>query len=159
MSGDREQPGGRDHGAGGAPDRSPPAEASRHARVSAAEALRALRFLLDAISLAGRGVPGEEVPGLRELGILLDTAAGALAPGGEQEGELLGALFEAIEVEIRRWEARADDDPEARAVLRAWIGLRELLFELGARPRRARRRTGEAPAGRGRRVRRVPVED
>ena len=134
-------------------------EAARHARASAAEALLALRSLLHALALATDRDAEAEGGTLRELAALLEGAARSLGAEGGREGELLTALFEAIEVEIRRWEERALDDTDARAVLRAWIGLRELLFELGARPRRARDRGREEPRRPGRRVRRVPVED
>lgn len=42
-------------------------------------------------------------------------------------------LAEALEVEIERWELRSSTDPDARVVLRAFLGLRELLWELGMR--------------------------
>jgi hypothetical protein len=86
---------------------------------------------------------------------------------------LLSALAEALDAEIARWEARARDDAEARAVLRAFLGVRELLWELGLRRRdsapagpEAERRaptSGAAsrsprPVRRRARVQRVPVE-
>ena len=39
----------------------------------------------------------------------------------------------ALEAEIKRWEQRSQTDPDARLVLRAFLGLRELLWELGMR--------------------------
>ena len=46
---------------------------------------------------------------------------------------LLRSIAEALDAEIARWETRAKTDPEARAVLRAFLGLRELLWEFGIR--------------------------
>jgi hypothetical protein len=43
-------------------------------------------------------------------------------------------LAEALELEIKRWELRSSTDADARVVLRAFLGLRELLWELGMRP-------------------------
>ena len=40
-------------------------------------------------------------------------------------------LAAALETEIKRWERRSQTDPDARPVLRAFLGLRELLWELG----------------------------
>ena len=42
-------------------------------------------------------------------------------------------LTAALEAEIKRWEERSRTDPDARPVLRAFLGLRELLWELGLR--------------------------
>ena len=53
---------------------------------------------------------------------------GALLPGA-----ILVPLEEALAREITRWEERSKHDPDARAVLRAFLGLRELLWELGLR--------------------------
>jgi len=136
--------------------------ARRHARRAVAEALAAARALLDALSLALAGRPSDEqrvlglvARGLDELGAALGSSAG--------EGSLLDTLAAALDAEIARWEERARSDRDARAVLRAWLGLREILWELGVgrRPtegdaagaRRAR------PAPRSRRpVQRVEVE-
>ncbi len=41
----------------------------------------------------------------------------------------------ALDAEIERWERRARNDPDARTVLRAFLGLRELLWTLGVRGR------------------------
>lgn len=42
-------------------------------------------------------------------------------------------LHEALRVEIERWERRSASDEYARPVLRAFLGLRELLWEFGVR--------------------------
>ena len=53
----------------------------------------------------------------------------------------LGAILEALDTEITRWEKRAKDDPEARVVLRAFLGMREILWELSTPPGRQRPRS------------------
>jgi hypothetical protein len=79
---------------------------------------------------------------------------------------LLAAIAEALDAEIARWELRAQDDADARAVLRAFLGMRELLWEFGVRrsqaggpPREDEAIHRPAPARRARpRVQRVRVE-
>lgn len=111
------------------------ARARRHGRLAAAEALAAVRALLDAGALATSGEPSGVHRLLRPLAQLLEDLRGRLEDdaGGPSES-LVTALAEALEVEIARWEARARDDAEARAVLRAFLGVRELLWEFGVRP-------------------------
>ena len=48
-----------------------------------------------------------------------------------------GPLEEALAREIARWEMRSKSDQAARPVLRAFLGLRELLWELGMRTTQA----------------------
>lgn len=93
---------------------------------------------------------------------------GALLPEA-----ILVPLEEALAREITRWEERSKHDPDARAVLRAFLGLRELLWELGLRgetkegsereqtDERTRRSTRPKPAAStGReRLQRFEVED
>jgi hypothetical protein len=130
--------------------------ARRHARAALAEAVATLRALLDAASLAGAGVPSDEQRRLSGLAATLDALAAQIAPDGAAEGPpLLGAVYEALDDEIERWEERSRDDPDARPVLRAFLGLREILWELGVRPTQPGPR-GE-PTGAAR-VQRVPVE-
>jgi hypothetical protein len=133
--------------------------ARTHARRAAAEGVAAIGALLEAARLAA----GErELPGVAAAERLLDDVSAWLATDAAGDGVVV-ALAEALDGEIRRWEQRSQDDPEARAVLRAFLGLRELLWELGVRgeeprgpaagPRPARSR--EPRAGR---VRRITVE-
>ena len=147
--------------------------ASEHARRAASEALLAARALLDALSIALHGAPPEErrILGLAARG--LEDLADALAGGPSRPG-VLAAIAEALDAEIARWETRARNDTDARAVLRAYLGLREILWEFGVRPGGAREarpgpdgdrsrpgRSGgrrDPRGGQGRRVTRVPVE-
>jgi hypothetical protein len=111
-------------------------QARRHARAAAVEATAAVRALLDAAALGSTGRLSEDVRGLQAVGAVLDDVHGWLERG-EGNTAVVVALAEALEAEIRRWEARSADDSEARAVLRAFLGLRELLWELGVRARSA----------------------
>jgi hypothetical protein len=134
------------------------ARAATHARASAAELVAALRALVDAASLAASGAPGA-AGRLAPIAMVLDELQALVSPelGG---GALAAAIAEALDAEIARWEERGRDDPDARAVLRAFLGLRELLWEMGVRPAA----NGGAPGARSRggarrgRLQRVPVE-
>lgn len=63
----------------------------------------------------------EMISGLRENGTISLPKA------------LADPLATAIDAEIGRWEKRSKTDPDARPVLRAFLGLREVLWELGMR--------------------------
>ncbi len=79
---------------------------------------------------------------------------------------LIEPLAAALETEIERWERRSQTDPDARPVLRAFLGLRELLWELGldrtAPPRKGQSRpnddTGRPAQPHRDRVQRFDVE-
>ena len=88
-------------------------------------------------------------------------------PGEGDSAGMLAKLAEALDGEIARWEIRARDDAEARSVLRAFLGLRELLWEFGIRvgdpptrePRSAATRKSARPAARSRKkVQRIRVQ-
>ncbi len=140
------------------------ARARRHARAAGAEATAALGALLDAASLAATGTPGSET--LPPLAGGLEAVARLLAEdAGASGAELVAGVLDALEGEIARWERRAQEDPEARAVLRAFLGLREILWELGVRAPRQPAPTatpGERPVERRKprktRLQRVSVE-
>jgi len=150
------------------------ARARQHARGAASEALAAVHALLDAAALATSGLPSEANGWLAPLARLLESLSAGLAPDADvMSAPLLTALAEALDAEIARWETRARDDAEARAVLRAFLGVRELLWELGLRRResapggpeaaRAAPTAGAAPRSprpvrRRARIQRVPVQ-
>jgi hypothetical protein len=143
------------------------ARARRHARSAVAEAFEALRALLDAASLATSGASAGLHPVFAQADRWLRSGAHRLVGEGSLPGDLAASLAEALGAEIARWEEQARIDPDARAVLRAFLGLRELLWELGVRPasrpaRGADRsdRDDSAPAAEAvpRRVERVAVE-
>jgi hypothetical protein len=154
--------------------------AARHARLAAAEGIAAWRALVDAGALLATGAPSARLRGVSGLSRTLVELEAALRGGSAAGGDALTtALAEALDVEIARWEARSADDPDARAVLRAFLGLRELLWEVGVRAPSApaavptappdgprggrpdpRRPVVAAPRARrrGARVERIPVE-
>jgi hypothetical protein len=111
------------------------ARARRHTHSAIAEALAAIRALLDASSLA---LTGEASAANAILGPLARILEGLRAEFDEnattgEAAALLRSIAEALDAEIARWEKRAETDPEARSVWRAFLGLRELLWEFGIR--------------------------
>ena len=110
------------------------ARARRHAGSAAAEAVAALRALLDAAALASGRRPAAEHPGLAPLARWLDDVNEALdprdAPGA---AALLDEVARALDGEIARWQSRAANDADARSVLHTLREVREILLELGAR--------------------------
>lgn len=135
-----------------------------HARVAAAEAIKALHAVLDAAALAGAGSPAEAHRLLGPAARLLTQLARDLGSGRDSAAEsLLESVARAVDEEVARWEQRAQDDADARAVLRTFLGLRELLWEVGGRPSAGDAQSGPArrrpkPGGPRRRVQRVTVE-
>jgi hypothetical protein len=136
------------------------ARARRHAKNAAAEALEALRALLDAASLATSGAPSAN----NALFVSIDrwiarASRGWASQGGVSDG-ITAEIAAALDQEIARWEERAKHDDDARPVLRAFLGLREVLWELGVRAQRAEPSGGRAGADplRPRRVQRVAVQ-
>lgn len=135
------------------------ARARRHARAAAGEGLEAVRALLEAAALATPVVPSGAQRFLTLLSDTLEELAATLGAEDRATQTSLGrALTEALDAEIARWEARARDDTEARAVLRAFLGLREVLWELGLRPQGGARARGAKRARARRKVERVPVQ-
>jgi len=133
----------------------------------------ALQALLDAMALglSGKAAEGDAILG--PLSRSLQELRALIAPEDSRFGDsLLSALFDALDAEIARWEVRSRDDPNARSVLRAFLGVREILWEISSRGQQATSssRPGGAKAGgrkpsagtgssrRPTRVRRVPVE-
>jgi hypothetical protein len=148
------------------------AQARLHARRAAAEGAAALRALLDAATLAARGEPAA-AGRLAPLAEALEHVGAWLDPEAERSGDaVLRALSDGLDAEIARWEAKSREDPEARSVLRAFLAVREVLFEMSSRFAAPREEAAEAPAGdtqerppraarpkrRHRRVERVAVE-
>ena len=108
--------------------------ARRHGRAAIADALDAIHALLDAAALATAGEPAQAHRFFAPLAGLLEGLEANLGAAPSDASEpLLAAIADALDAEIARWEARADADADARAVLRAFLGLRELLWEFGVR--------------------------
>jgi hypothetical protein len=120
-----------------------------HARRAVGEALASIRALLDAASLGWSGHPSDAHAALRGLSELLEQQSQRFAQGeGAVPAAILEAILAALDHEIVRWETRGQDDADARAVLRTFLGLREILWEFGLR----RQEGGGTPAsGRGNR--------
>jgi hypothetical protein len=105
-----------------------------HGRIAVGESVAALQALLDAAALAlsGRAAEGDAILG--PLSRSLEDLRTLITPGDSEIGtSLLDALFEALDAEIARWEMRSREDPDARSVLRAFLGVREILWEITAR--------------------------
>ncbi len=110
------------------------ARAREHARIALAEAVLAARCMLDAASLGATGVPAEGHEALRRTAQWLDRAAAAASGGAHADvARWLETVSDALDAEVARWEARSRIDPDARAVLRAFLSVRELLWEFGLR--------------------------
>jgi len=142
------------------------ARARQHGQAALAETLATLGALLDAASLAATGTAGDSGR-MAPFARTLEQLRGWLDPSGSRDAAaLLESFLAALDAEIGRWEKRSGQDPEARAVLRAFLAVRELLWEAGARPAEQRStqqppraaRPGPARVRGPRRARRVPVE-
>jgi hypothetical protein len=130
----------------------------RHARRALTEGLLAARSLLDAASLAIAGKPASLAQGETRAATDLRLIVATLARGLDELIEVtrssdealptpvVEAILGALDAEILRWEGRSRSDPDARAVLRAFLGLREILWELGLRGRDARDQNQSRPA-------------
>jgi hypothetical protein len=113
--------------------------ARRHLRNAARESLEASRALVDAALLAGSRFGGEDDIGRGGLAGEVKRALDAWIAALESDKPfrmpeaLAEPLRRAVQTEIDRWEKRSIEDESARPVLRAFLGLRELLWELGMR--------------------------
>jgi hypothetical protein len=107
--------------------------ARNHARNALAEALLAARALLDAASIGLSGRAADQTSALGPLVALLEEGHRGLASSDRLTAPMVEAILDALDHEVRRWEERARDDADARAVLRAFLGVREILWEFGLR--------------------------
>jgi len=154
---------GRSDGAGEATVEEALLRARRHGRAAAAEAVAALRALMDAGVLAAGRSPSDGT--LAPLAETLDNLRAWLDPEGGHDGaDLIASVTEALDEEVARWEARSRQDPEARSVLRAFLAVREVLFEVSARRAPAKEsgagapKPAPAPTPMPTRVQRISVE-
>ena len=142
------------------------ARARGHAQKSVAEALASIMALLDAVSLASSGNLADANGIFAPVTRALEDLRNQLGSQDHEPLPLIQSIAAALDTEIARWEERARTDPDARSVLRAFLGLRELLWEFGVRtsetaptdaPARARKeKTKSVP--RRKTVQRVTVE-
>lgn len=135
------------------------------------EGIAGAAAILDAGGRAS-GLNAEQAERLAEaIAGRLEKSLAPLRDGSVVPEAVFTPLDEALQAEIGRWEARSRRDPDARAVLRAFLGLRECLWEL-SQPRReahdtnsARKSSSHRGSRRGssapgqRRVQRFEVED
>lgn len=130
--------------------------AAAHARRALSEALAALAALIEAGGRAALGPEAEKQEWLQPVLASLEGLRSSLEDADDRDArDLLASVHAAVDEQIRHWEGQSDQDPSARSVLRAFLALRELLWEFGARgPDEA-----DSPApGEGRRFTRVPVD-
>ena len=104
--------------------------ARRHGRNAARESAAALRAITEVAALAATGEPTSARRLRGQLWRALEDLGGAVGRATDRSG-LLDGVVGAIDAEIARWEARSQREPEARAVLRTFFALREVLWELG----------------------------
>lgn len=110
--------------------------AREHLQRAALESVAAARALVDAAVRAS----GAEAAGRGSLADDLKSALDDWTRSLESDHSfrmprnLVEPLSRALDAEIARWEKRSSSQEEARLVLRAFLGLRELLWELGMRP-------------------------
>jgi hypothetical protein len=110
------------------------ARARNHGRAALAESLAALQALLDAAALTLSGRAAEEDAVFGPVARSLEELRAVLAPDPSGAGaSVLDALFEALDAEVARWEVKSREDPNARSVLRAFLGVREILWEITSR--------------------------
>ena len=131
--------------------------ARAHLREATIEGLEATRALLEA-ALRGSGLAeaAQQDGWLGELRHRLDEGIASMRanPGMLLPRALTEPLAAALDAEIARWERRSRTDPDARLVLRVFLGVREVLWEIGVGrdpshppepPRRARPRARTRP--------------
>jgi hypothetical protein len=130
------------------------------------EGIEAARALLEAAVRSSGLAEGPEDSITENLQRTLENLRTALRENASFvfPRRLAEPLAEALEVEIKRWERRSQTDEDARPVLRAFLGLRELLWDLGMRREGARTSAQAPPAPeqttrRRARVQRFEVED
>jgi hypothetical protein len=163
--GAEERPRPEENNAGPAPRPKPPQpesveealrEALDHARNAMAEGLLAGRSLIDAACLALFGEPARLTPDAARDASDARVAFAAMARGMDElagkvrstdamtaaNDTMMRTMLDALDAEIGRWERRSAHDSDARAVLRAFLGLREILWEFG----HSRAETPEQPA-------------
>jgi hypothetical protein len=118
-----------------------------HGRAAAAESFAAVRALIDAAALTSGGRASDASRLLGPIAKLFESLGNELGVNAmDSSTRVLESIASAIDEEIAVWEERARTDTEARTVLRAFLGLREVLWEFGVR--RANPTTGRGAADR-----------
>ena len=105
-----------------------------HGRAAAAESFAAVRALIDAAALTSGGHASDASRLLGPIAKLFESLGNQLGSNAiDGSTRVLESIASAIDDEIAIWEERARTDTEARTVLRAFLGLREVLWEFGVR--------------------------
>ena len=129
--------------------------ARRHGLASAAEGLAALQALAEAGALAaGRSIDEGSLATLRDT--LVRVRRWLDPDGGRDAASVLEGVSQALDEEIHRWEEKSKDDADARTILRAFLAVREVVWEFAARS--DGRHASPAAAAAHSAPRRVPVE-
>ncbi|MCA9506294.1 MAG: hypothetical protein H6748_10940 [Spirochaetaceae bacterium] len=109
------------------------ARAGRHLRQSILEAVEGLHALAEAATHASDATPAATLASdlLGRLEALLLAIRSERTKTASRD--LADPILHALDDEIARWERRSHEDPDARAVLRTLLWMRETLWELGLR--------------------------
>ena len=129
-------------------------QSRQHARLALSEVLRSVSCLIDAAALAlGAGQNPILDTGWTALVSAIDEVAGKLAGVRVEETQADGVseILTALEVEIARWKGRASQDEHAQAVLIAFMGLHEMVWEMRHAREAAPLKTGSIEAPRSKR--------
>jgi len=140
--------------------------ARSHGQAAITEALAATLALLDAASLASSGEPAHANAIFAPAARALDNLRSQITDPDREPVQLLQSVVSALDAEIARWEDRARDDADARSVLRAFLGVRELLWEFGirsadpssARPPKQPKQSAPRSGRRAKKVRHITVK-
>jgi hypothetical protein len=107
----------------------------KHLRNSTLEGAQAISALIEATmhasdlkSVAADSMIGQIQQQLEDWITVLEGGSSFSMPRALTE-----PLVAAVDAEIKRWERRSQTDPDARLVLRAFLRMRELLWEIGMR--------------------------
>ncbi len=105
-----------------------------HGRAAAAASFAAVRALIDAAALTSSGRASDASRLLGPIAKLFESLGNELGSNAiDGSTRVLESIARAIDDEIAVWEERAQTDTEARTVLRAFLGLREVMWEFGVR--------------------------
>lgn len=135
------------------------ARARHHGRAAAAEGLAALQALVEAGGLStGNALDEGAIATLRET---VQQVRRWLDPdGGRDAASVLEGVSQALDEEIQRWEEKSREDGEARTILRAFLAVREVVWEFASRSDDGRANASPATtrAKSPSRPQRVPIE-
>ncbi|HIF96740.1 MAG TPA: hypothetical protein EYQ54_06905 [Myxococcales bacterium] len=134
------------------------ARSLQHARNSASQALLATRALMDALSILLADEPvvrhAQANSPIANVAEAIERWADTLqGPEPNHSSSGLPAVLHALEAEIDRWEMRAQSDSNARTVLHAFLGIRDILWEFSPPANLAMAREGRRPSPKPRRAR------